>query len=150
MTEFAFKAPTGAEIRGTNELLSGTCGVIFADATAGYDHDTGGTNVNWDGQETEQVNGSSVFIDENGSEWLGHHLIPADDDPAPDEAFQFLRDELAAGRALALADKLVEATKGMGNGSSNLYAISLQATLRVVNARARGACKIIGMGPRNG
>lgn len=147
MTEYAFKAPTGAEIRGTNELLSGTCGVTFVSSQAGYEFDGSGTKVDWDGSETETIREAAVFADDNGDEWLQHHLIPIDADPQPDEAYQFLRDELAAGRALALADKLVEATRGMGNGTAHNYALGAQTSLRIVHARTRAASKIIGMGP---
>lgn len=101
MTELV--APTGAEIKGTFELVPGTAGVSFTtEEASGYDHDGSGTDMCWDGAITKTIGDATVFSDENGEEWLLHHLV-ADEDEAGkirNETIAAMRREMVIGETL--------------------------------------------------
>lgn len=71
------KSPTGSPIIATLESIPGSCGIFFADDNS-WEYDGNGTDVGWDGQETVQLAGQNVYLDERGNEWLESQLIPDD------------------------------------------------------------------------
>jgi hypothetical protein len=150
---FEMKAPHGVAIKGTSELLTGTAGVVWNTAEAkSYTHDgSSGTDVDWDGAETVQFGDQTVFVDEDGEEWLESHLIAADADPVADDALPFLREQTKIARTLALAVTLEQAAKGMGSsGAIDRYMTGVVTALRVINARAAGSVRLALSAPRHG
>lgn len=70
-------APTGAEIIGTLERIPGVALLQSAPTELNKEPDySGTTDMNWDGQQTEELNGEILWIDENGQCWPTSLLIP--------------------------------------------------------------------------
>lgn len=102
---FAF-APTGSEIIGTLERLSGRAGIVqgsyHRNDTGGIRFDwEGGTEIFWDSVETETIDGARLFLDRDGGQWTEDELILLDHDrPTADE-----RDRLFTNSATATSDE---------------------------------------------
>lgn len=87
-------SPTGSQILGTLERLSGRAEIIAdsyrGDPKTGVDFDwEGGTEIFYDDQETVTRDGQRVFLDEAGDSWAEDQLALADEPPtvaAPEEA----------------------------------------------------------------
>ena len=95
------KAPTGEEIRGTQENVPGAAGVVFnAETNAGFDHDGSGTDMFWDAAETAEIAGAVMFTDRAGMDWMQHHLIPEDAEPLTSEALDAFQKEERVGMLL--------------------------------------------------
>lgn len=63
----------GALIVGTVELVLGTCyfnSVVQSDGGAILPAFGGETEINWDGQETEERDGQAVYVDSGGNKVL--------------------------------------------------------------------------------
>ena len=80
-------SPTGVLIIGTREVVYGTCGIVpgsFSrkDGEITVEYDGNGTELDWDGQESFQIDGKTVYLDENGHEWTEDQLslIPEESD----------------------------------------------------------------------
>ncbi|RWM32589.1 MAG: hypothetical protein EOR77_21400 [Mesorhizobium sp.] len=69
------KAPDGTPIVSTLETIPGSAGIVF-DEDGSWNYDGNGTELDWDGQQTVLRAGQTVFVDENGKEWLESQLIP--------------------------------------------------------------------------
>lgn len=71
-------APNGTAIVGTLEVLNGcadlACFVELADGSMEPCY-TDYTHVYWDGQRTVQRDGETVYVDDNGNEWLASQVI---------------------------------------------------------------------------
>ncbi|RWD43919.1 hypothetical protein [Mesorhizobium sp.] len=72
------KAPDGTPIVATLETIPGSSGIVF-DEDGSWNYS--GTELDWDGQQTVLRAGQTVFVDENGKQWLESQLIPEDDFP---------------------------------------------------------------------
>lgn len=70
-----FTSPTGSEIIGTLETIPGVAAAEEFDA-AGKPEYSGSTEVDWDNQKTIERNGSLVYVDDDGAEWLFSDLTP--------------------------------------------------------------------------
>jgi hypothetical protein len=83
-----FTTPAGTTIIATVEIVPGTCG-ITADEE-GWDHDGSGTDVNWDGQDSEKdAKGRDIWEDDDGERWVWNGTAweePATTDPVRDAA----------------------------------------------------------------
>ena len=99
MTDYDFKAPNGAEIKGTYETVLGTAETRFIGPKAEYDH-CGGTDMHWDTSTTADIAGVPMLTDENGEDWLQHHLIPVDAKPLSDVLIHKCNEEIVYGQAL--------------------------------------------------
>ena len=74
------KAPNGNEITGTKEILVGEAYIQdlrLVDGKVEYDH-SGETEVFWDCQQTATEKNQTIFIDEDGGEWLESQLIESE------------------------------------------------------------------------
>lgn len=100
-----FTAPNGGEIQGTSEAILGAASVTFGDTAQEYDH-SGGTEMFWDTSTTETIEGVPMFTDEDGSDWLAHHLIPEGCEPMSAEDLAVLDEEDRIGYALRAARAL--------------------------------------------
>jgi hypothetical protein len=99
-------SPTGHDIRGTYERLTGTYPVHFNDERAEFDY-TGGSSEFFDEDaKVIEIDGAATFLDENGDEWLAHHLIPADMDPLSSATLDLIAEEMVIGDALESAKRL--------------------------------------------
>lgn len=88
-------SPDGCRVKGTLEKLSGVaqCGDIHRneDGTLEFSYE-GGTEVWWDAAETvERLNSDTlkmetVFVDEDGEEWLASELVETPEEEEPDGA----------------------------------------------------------------
>ncbi len=102
---FAF-APTGCEIIGTLERLSGCAGIVHGSYrrtdTGGIGFDwEGGTEIFWDCQQTETIDGAKLFLDGDGDHWTEDELILLDHDQPTD----YERDHLFTKPAAATSDE---------------------------------------------
>ena len=67
-------APDGTLITGTKEIVPGVACVRpdsfrkTGDGKIAFEH-LGETDVDWDGQETVQFEGKTIFVDADGEEW---------------------------------------------------------------------------------
>lgn len=103
-----FKAPTGEEIVGTFDKVTGSCRVNWnEDGTtpAEFEH-SGDTKMFWDSSVTQSNAGTTLWLDDAGSTWPDHHLIPEDAEPVTDETIDAMDKEQKVG---ALLDALVAA-----------------------------------------
>ncbi len=69
----------------------------------------------WDSTTTKVIEGAAMFIDENGSDWLAHHLIDADAEPLPDSVITLFKTEIAVGESLLLAIDLASSMTALRN-----------------------------------
>ncbi|TPJ51771.1 MULTISPECIES: hypothetical protein [unclassified Mesorhizobium] len=105
------KAPDGTAIVATLENTPGTCGVVFEnDGT--WDFDGSGTEHNYDGQETVTRADQTVFIDEDGKEWLESQLIPDSARPRKNIKPWFHDRELRRIEIVNTIESLMERTTG--------------------------------------
>jgi hypothetical protein len=74
---FTYKAPTGAEIIGTLEVLSAVA-MISGIAENGEVEYAGETNIDWSSQETIRPFGEVIYVDENHDEWIFGQLVKGD------------------------------------------------------------------------
>jgi hypothetical protein len=73
-----YLSPKGSPIVGTLEIIHGVANcTIHSDGTRTYD---GGTDVDWDSQETVVRDGKVIFVDEDGEEWTFDQLKLEDDE----------------------------------------------------------------------
>jgi hypothetical protein len=97
---FDFVAPTGDEIQGTSEVTEGAAAVDFTSADGDFDH-SGGTNMFWDGQVTNTIDGVPLFTCASGEDWLKHHLVPREQrNNLPCIVVEGMREELRLGYLL--------------------------------------------------
>jgi hypothetical protein len=74
------QSPTGKDIVGTEERISGVAQIVNAGIEAPqvdgrYDIDyEGTTDVDWDAQETRVACGQRIFVDSEGALWLEREL----------------------------------------------------------------------------
>ena len=66
-------APNGVKITGTRELVPATSAiedgsVVKTEAGYGFQF-VGQTDLDWDNQTTEVINGQQIYVDEDGEEW---------------------------------------------------------------------------------
>lgn len=79
-------APTGAEIKSTLdynlciEPMVGEVSIQDAGLTIGW---LGGSIIAWDSQETVQIDGQMIFVDEDGDRWRACDLMP-EGSPTPE------------------------------------------------------------------
>jgi hypothetical protein len=112
--QFDFIAPTGDDLQGTLESVTGAASVCFTSSDSGeaFEHE-GGTEIFWDGIQTQSCCGAVLFLCEGGEEWPAHHLIPADAEPLSAETLRLFAIEIALGRALDTAMESLEAVRGV-------------------------------------
>lgn len=82
-----YKSPTGSLIVGTLETIQGSAQITEI-TEAGDPVYAGDTEVFWDSQETVERDGQTVFLDEDGEEWVFGDLTVADEDDDADSAAQ--------------------------------------------------------------
>ena len=70
-----YLSPTGHEILGTLERLSGRAEIMGIDPTTGEPEYQGGTEIFYDDQETVTLDGKIVFLDSQGGEWTFDQLV---------------------------------------------------------------------------
>ncbi len=83
-------APNGTAIVGTLEanvtMWAGIDGVRLDHSAITYDHE-GGTEVDWNDQQTVKVGGRTVFVDDDGDWWTEDQLVcvgaPIQEDARP-------------------------------------------------------------------
>lgn len=118
-TSTSLRAPTGSAIVGTFERLTGTALITTPirkpDGTIAFDWD-GGTEVDWDLQETETFDGETVFVDEYGNKWLGRELV--NDNP---KIWVLVVDDAKGGTSIELHPTRRAALESVANA----YDISL-------------------------
>lgn len=73
-------APNGAEIIGTSETISGTARFINSNITQNADGTyefewSGGTDIDWDSQTTDEDRGERLFVDDSGETWRESELV---------------------------------------------------------------------------
>lgn len=81
-----YVSPTGKPILGTLEKLTARAEItgINDDGTPEYEGDT---EVFWDSQETAELDGKVIFLDEDGYEWTFDQLKPVEEsEDEPDAA----------------------------------------------------------------
>ena len=106
-------APNGAEIQGTYEMVPGAASVTFADEdTRTWEHE-GGTKMFWNGSETKTIDGVTLFIDDEGFEWLEHHLIPEGQKPLSHETQNLIGSEMRMGKLVESYRKTADCMKAM-------------------------------------
>lgn len=98
-------APNGSEINGTFELVPGAADVSF-EADGEWEHSGNGTDMFWDGSETQKIEGCPIFTDKDGSDWLLHHLLPPGSEPMSKDQIDKLNEEFRVGYALNAARAL--------------------------------------------
>ena len=69
--------PNGTRLQGTLDMIPGIALVdpddpMDADGTPNY---FGGTEVDWNGQTQQHVNGDKLWVDEDGSTWKQSELV---------------------------------------------------------------------------
>jgi hypothetical protein len=70
MTTLKAISPTGKEIIGTLETVPGIAFCTFTDSPTGpVSQYSGETEIDWDGQESLQENGRTLYVDKNGDVW---------------------------------------------------------------------------------
>lgn len=74
-----FKSPSGSPIVGTYERLTARANATEYSATGEPDY-AGDTEVFWDEQKTVMRDGSMIYLDEDGMEWIFTDLIPDTDE----------------------------------------------------------------------
>ncbi|RWH50257.1 hypothetical protein [Mesorhizobium sp.] len=101
------KAPDGSPIVATLETIPGSCGIVF-DEDGSWNYN--GTELDWDGQQTVLRAGQTVFVDENGKEWLESQLVPDDAEELPaDQIKPWFHDrELRRVEIVNTIEKLME------------------------------------------
>jgi hypothetical protein len=75
-----YLSPTGHEILGTLERLSGRAEIVGIDPTTGEPEYQGGTTIFYDDQETVWRKGHRVFLDSDGGEWTFDQLVLEEDE----------------------------------------------------------------------
>ena len=93
------KAPNGSKIQGTAETIPGLAAGTLEEGEDEISY-TGGTDVDWNGQATDEIVGASVFVDEDDNRWLQHPLIPDDAEPLTDETLLAFGNEERVGKLL--------------------------------------------------
>jgi hypothetical protein len=73
-----YRAPTGAEIKGTLEKLLGVALINGIDDN-GLPEFAGETEVDWDSQETCTRLGKVLYVDTNGEEWTFNQLTKVEE-----------------------------------------------------------------------
>lgn len=71
-------APDGTAIVGTLEVINGCADLVWfekQDDGSMQPRYTGTTEVYWEGQMTVRRNGETVYVDDNGKEWLDYQVI---------------------------------------------------------------------------
>jgi len=109
-------APDGTDVVGTLEVVPGTAqvsGVRLVDGRLDIDHG-GETELDWEDQDTVEVDGELIFVDADGSYWKASQLIPEGTELKPGakaveaySTFQGIRG-LARREALDEAIRLLE------------------------------------------
>jgi hypothetical protein len=79
-----YKTPHGELIIGTAEIVPACNRIngINPDGTPNYDGQ--GTDLYWDDQVTQSINGMTIYLCESGQRWVFNQLTPIEDD-ADDE-----------------------------------------------------------------
>ena len=101
-------SPTGGEIIGTLEHMHGVALASdytrAGDGKISFEYD-GGTDVNWDGQETVDRDGNRVFVDESGDEWTEDEIrLEGEAQPPEPRLVELAREEgLDTGAARVVA-----------------------------------------------
>lgn len=137
-------APTGQEINGTFETVLGCAAVSFHAAPAtSYEH-AGGTKMFWDTSETKTIDGVPAFIDNDGTDWLAHHLIEEDAEPLPDDVIALFKAEMKIGEALLHAIALANAMRRVPrdpevSGETHAWAFLVSTRLRSMYLVAKKA-----------
>jgi hypothetical protein len=110
--EIEFVAPDGTGISGAvQEAGEDKWPVVWlpsADGSADFDDyiEYGGpSGTDW---ETVHAMGEVVYLDDNGSEWLGRHLIPDGAEPLSDKARTLARRDVFTARAFEKAQYLAD------------------------------------------
>lgn len=71
----AFYSPDGNLIIGTAEKLFGTARIAGVDPATGQPVYSGGTDVDWDSQETLISDGKILFVCDSGFHWTFDQLV---------------------------------------------------------------------------
>lgn len=111
-----FKAPTGDGLQGTADKVPGAAGVTWDESASDpgeFEHD-GGTKMFWNDSSTQTIAGATVWIDESGSEWLEHHLLPVDAEPVSDDTIDAFDKEMKVGRLLDALEAVEVASRAAG------------------------------------
>lgn len=103
--DIIFYAPTGDGLQGTLEEVQASCTVKFDTPERDFHHDGSRTNIFDNSMHTKQIDGTPVFVDESGDEWLQHHLI-LDSDPLSQATIDLFNHEYRVGTALETARRL--------------------------------------------
>lgn len=139
MIDLALMGPDGSEIEGTYENIPGTCGHIFvegADGKAEAEADGTGTDVWWDDQTSETIEGVLVFrCDERP--FLQHHLISQSEDPLPAHEVALMMVEVGVGRALEAARQAL--SSAFGDTRAHVVLKQAVTLLEIDYAAARNA-----------
>lgn len=110
-------SPTGHEIQGTSEMIPGAATVAFFEPDAenphGYEHDGNGTKMFWDGSVTQEIDGVPMFVDNDGTDWLRHHLIPTSAEPLTDETIAAMKWEIMVGETHREAEALTRSLEAL-------------------------------------
>ena len=114
----AINKRTGAEIRGTLELLQGRAEIEHfrrgPDGKLEYEHE-GGTVIFYDASETKtDDNGSVVFLDDDGEEVLETDVILVEPEKAKE-----LRAQVRAAGDLSALRRVVDMVRRSGAGGKN-------------------------------
>jgi hypothetical protein len=80
-----YVSPTGSPILGTKELLTGRAEITGIEDN-GEPVYQGSTEIFYDDQVTETLEGKMIFLDEDGAEWTFDQLKPADEEAEDDDA----------------------------------------------------------------
>lgn len=142
--EYEFVSPLGGEIAGTKEIIGGYAKVDFNSNDRSFSH-CYGTEVDWDGQETDMIDKVPIFVDESGNPWLQHHLIQVVDGEAPtplsEATIRLIREEIAIGTAMETTRLLECQLEAIGPTSKILIA-NLKMSLELSYKLAKGASLI--------
>lgn len=129
METLEFMGPDGSEISGSLEVIGGYCaGAFHPDETGAIDFEpSGGTDVDWNGQRTVEIDSVSVFLCDGG-EFLQHHLIPQDADPLPATVVRLMLEEVSIGRAYEALRLAAIETNNIPIGRIGFSALAAVAT----------------------
>lgn len=78
MTLQLYLSPNGDRIIGTAETASATALILGIIAETGVPVYEGGTEIDWDSQQTETRNGNTIFICDAGDRWTFDQLLEHD------------------------------------------------------------------------
>lgn len=78
MTSQVYQSPNGDLIVGTAETLSATALISGINPETGEPTYEGGTEIDWDAQQTTTLNGKTIFVCEVGKRWTFDQLQRAD------------------------------------------------------------------------